>query len=95
MPKLLTVSGLVVDDKIYDATTNATITGGVLEGVINADDVSFVANATFSDSNVGNAKEVNVSYLQGQSANTYAISNSQLTASITPKELTVSGLTAD
>ena len=96
LPKLLTVSGLVVDDKIYDATTNATITGGVLEGVINADDVSFVANATFSDSNVGNAKEVNVSYsLQGQSANTYAISNSQLTASITPKELTVSGLTAD
>lgn len=38
--KPLTVTGLTATDRVYDTTTNVTLTGGELTGVISGDDVS-------------------------------------------------------
>lgn len=52
--KGLTVTGATVGTKTYDGNTNATISGGTLVGVINADDVSIGGNAgTFASPNAG------------------------------------------
>jgi hypothetical protein len=96
LPKTLTVSGIVVNDKIYDGTPIATTSGGLIEGVINSDEVTFVANANFIDNNVGNTKQVTIAYsLNLPSTNKYVISNSLQTASIFPKELSIIGLTGN
>jgi alpha-L-arabinofuranosidase len=60
----LTISGVTAADKVYDGTTNATLTGAaVLNGVIGSDDVTLVtsgAAAFFADASVGTNKPVTV-----------------------------------
>ncbi|WP_128113631.1 YDG domain-containing protein [Polynucleobacter necessarius] len=94
--KALTVgSGSVVADKVYDGTTAATITGGSLVGVIGSDVVSLTQAGSFAQSAVGNSIAVTaVDTLSGASATNYSIIQpTGLSASITPKSLTVSGIT--
>lgn len=92
LPKQLTVSDSIANDKVYDGTTSATFNGGILNGIINSDDVSFTSTATFSDANVGNAKSVTVAYnLTGQDATNYSIENTNLSASITPRPISLFG----
>ena len=57
--KLALTGSITAANKVYDATTAATITGLTLAGVISGDIVSYVGDpATFSTKNVGTSKTV-------------------------------------
>ena len=93
-PKALTVTGTTVSNKVYDGTTTATLTG-TLSGVVSIDaaNVTLVPAGTFSQSNVGTGLAVTAAdTLVGGAAGNYTLTQpTGLTASITPKALTVSG----
>ena len=102
-PRGLTVAGLSVADKVYDGTTTATLNGlaSALQGVLSGDTVTLnpgSASATFVDKNVGAGKTVNLAglSLSGTDALNYSLSSTPgaLTASITPRAISVSGITA-
>src|SRR5207253_11276662 len=66
--KGLTVSGVTANDKVYNATTVATLNTGsdTLVGVMSGDIVNLVTSSstgTFSDQNVGAGKTVTVAGL--------------------------------
>lgn len=69
----LTVSDPVLTlSKPYDANTSATVTPGVLSGVVAGDDVSVSAIATYDSASVGTNKTVTVTYtLDGANAANY------------------------
>ena len=98
--KQLSVASVTVSDKIYDGNTSATITNRTLAaGAISGDDVSLTGGtATFSDKNVGASKSVSVSSLSltGADAPNYTLAATipPVTASITPKTITGSSITA-
>ncbi|MBI4318601.1 MAG: DUF11 domain-containing protein, partial [Chloroflexi bacterium] len=81
-------------NKVYDGTTAATITGRFLNGVIGADQVSYVGGtATFATKEVGNLKLVTATglSLSGADAGNYTVnSTATTTADITARPLTVS-----
>jgi len=85
IPKTLTLS---VQNKIYDGTTNATITS--INGIIDGDDVSYTATANFADKNIGTAKTVSIdATLSGVQAANYVLNTASPTANITQKPLTI------
>ncbi|WP_084688012.1 YDG domain-containing protein [Paraburkholderia oxyphila] len=99
-PKSLTITGITASDKVYDATTaatlnlsNATITGLVPSDASNVTLSTSGATGTFSQSNVGNnlALSVNGVTLGGSAASNYSVTAiaSGLTANITPAPLTI------
>ncbi|MBO7725755.1 MAG: hypothetical protein J6S40_04750, partial [Thermoguttaceae bacterium] len=92
----LTVTGTTASDKEYDGTTSATVSGGTLVGVLGNDDVKIASmKGTFGDKKAGMGKRVTVTYtLGGEDAGNYTAANATATASITPKQLTVTGTTA-
>jgi filamentous hemagglutinin family protein len=97
-PKALTVSGITADNKVYDQTSSATVnTGGAIySGLVSGDVLSVSTTGAFTDKNAATGKTVNLSsnYL-GADAGNYAITDqASTTANITPKALTVSGVTA-
>jgi hypothetical protein len=96
-PKTLTVSGISVSNKVYDATTAATASTGSLVGLISADasKVTLTQSASFLSANVGNSIPVTVyESITGTAAANYTIIQpSGLSANITPKSLTVTGTT--
>ena len=88
-------------DRVYDGTTAATLTGGGLQGAVTGDAVTLDlsgAQASFADRRVGAGKTVSATglTLSGADASNYALGSStgQTTASITARELTLSGLSA-
>ena len=95
--KPLTVTGATAANKIYDGNANTTISGITLSGVINSDDVSVSGNGTFSSASVANGISVTTSLvLSGTDAGNYSLTQPiGLTANITPKPLTIIGLTAN
>ena len=97
--KPLSVSGLTADNKVYDATTDATITGTAsFSGTVGIDVLSVNSSSvtgTFADKNVGNSKAINLSgvTLTGTDSNNYTVSGvAGVSANITAKALTQSGL---
>ncbi|MFY8188146.1 MAG: beta strand repeat-containing protein, partial [Flavobacterium sp.] len=95
-PKELTITGLVSQDKIYNGTTAVTVTGTLAyAGLVNGDTPTppTVGTWTFSDANVGNNKILTRSVAYTNPTN-YTVTQPSLTASITTKELTITGLTA-
>ncbi|NUY82202.1 T9SS type A sorting domain-containing protein [Flavobacterium sp. MAH-1] len=96
--KNLTVQNAVANDKVYDATDAATISGGDLIGVVNSDDVSLSGfEGTFATVDVADNIAVTSNLtLQGSAAFNYTLEQpSDLTADITPLAVTVSGLSAN
>jgi len=101
-PATVTLSGVTANDKVYDATTAATLStgGAVLSGVLGSDVVSLYDQsyfADFADKNVGTAKAVTVTglVLAGADAGNYVmVQPSGLAAGITPAALTVSAADA-
>ena len=100
-PANLTVTGITADNKVYDGSTTATLhTAGVgLQGVVVGDNVTPNAGSTagtFSDENIGLGKTVTVAgiTISGGSIGNYTLIQPTTTANITPKELTVTGVTA-
>ena len=90
-PAGLTIVGVTAADKVYDGTTNATLTGdAALNGVLGSDVVNLLTNnaaAWFADANPGTNKPVTVTgyAITGAAANNYVLSQpSGLTADILP-----------
>ncbi|MEN9354506.1 MAG: hypothetical protein RL318_1831, partial [Fibrobacterota bacterium] len=96
--KLLTVSGVSALDKPYDGTPVAMVNVGTLGGKSAGDAVSLIyTSAAFDTKNVGTAKPVTVTgwSLSGADASNYSLPTiPALTAAITAKALTVSGVSA-
>ena len=97
-PKGLTVSGITASDKIYDGSVSAAVdvSGVVYTGLVSGDALAASVTGAFSDKNIGAAKTVTLTNVySGADVSNYAITGpSNTTASITPKRLTVSGITA-
>jgi formylmethanofuran dehydrogenase subunit C len=97
-PAPVAVSGITASSKTYDGTTVAAVTGGTLLGVVSGDSLSFsLAGGNFNDKNVGKAKPVTVTglTLSGADAANYTLgSSASVSADITPRALTLSGVTA-
>jgi len=98
--KELTITGLTGDDKVYDNTTSATASGTAsLLGVEENDDVSLSGTPvfTFSSSNVGTDITINTTgyTISEADAGNYTLTQPTLSADITAKELTITGLTGD
>lgn len=101
-PKPVTITDISADNKVYDGTVNATITGTpAISGLVVGDenDVTVVttsAKAAFADADAGTAKTVNFSgyALTGAKAGNYTLAQpASVTANISPKELTIADVT--
>nr|WP_319564646.1 YDG domain-containing protein [uncultured Rhodoferax sp.] len=100
--KDVAVSGLTAGNKVYDAGLTATLSGtaALVSGdIISGDNLSIGGTATgaFANKNVGTTKPVTVTgnTLSGTDAGNYNIvQQTGLTADITKKDVSVSGLTA-
>jgi hypothetical protein len=95
----LAVTGVTASNKVYDGSSVATLGGTAAVTPFGADAVTLggVARATFSDKNVGTAKQVQVSgyTLAGADAANYdVVAPVGLRAAITPASLVVSGISA-
>ncbi len=94
-PKPLTVTGTTVASRVYDGTTTASLSGGTLVGVLGSDVVTLTQAGSFVSASAGTNKAVTAANtLGGASAANYSlVQPTGLTATITPKGLTVSGTT--
>ncbi|TDP61689.1 YDG domain-containing protein, partial [Roseateles toxinivorans] len=97
-PARISVSGLTVNNKVYDATTVATLAGSGQLNALGGDAVSLGAgSANFIDKNVGTAKTVVLSGfgLSGADAGNYLLEPvANLSASISPAALAITGVSA-
>jgi hypothetical protein len=98
-PKAVTVDSITAANKVYDGTTTATLSGGVVAGAIAADNVTIgTPVGSFSDKNAGTGKTVTITgvALAGSDALNYTLASGTATAKadITPKALTVSSVSA-
>jgi autotransporter-associated beta strand protein len=96
----LTVTNITANSRVYDGTTNATISGsGALSGVIPGDTVTLGGTpvASFATRTVGTNKVVTVNgyTLSGAQTGNYSPPVPTLTANITAALATVVGLTAN
>ncbi|CAB3809604.1 YDG domain-containing protein [Paraburkholderia fynbosensis] len=97
-PAQLTVNGTTVNTKVYDATTNATLSGATLSGVL-LNDVVVLGNntmGTFSDKNVGTGKSVATAPMTigGADAGNYVLTQpTGLTGDIVPRPVVVDATT--
>src|SRR5439155_8906222 len=94
--KGLTVSGITASNKVYDATTAATLNVGsaALSGIVSGDVVTLntgSASGAFTSKTAGTAKTVTVSglTLSGADAANYNLTQPTTTADITKVSLTV------
>ncbi|MBY0578964.1 MAG: hypothetical protein K2P57_07960 [Burkholderiales bacterium] len=87
----LTVTGTIANNKVYDGTTAATLTGGVLVGALAGDVVTLTQVGTFATKNVGAAIVVSAAdTLGGAAAGNYTLTQpTPLAANITVAPLTV------
>ncbi|MBN2647285.1 MAG: filamentous hemagglutinin N-terminal domain-containing protein [Thiotrichales bacterium] len=95
----LTVTGLSATDKVYDGNTSIGLTGTATVSALANDSVSVsgAAIASVADKNVGTAKAVTVTgnMLTGADAANYnLIQQTGLTADISKKALSITGITA-
>ena len=101
--RVITVTGIVANDKVYDGTSTATFdcSNVTINNLVEGDVVIISAEGSFSDVNAGNNITVNITNLfaSGADLNNYQLSvkasQKQATANITPKEVTVSGIKAN
>ena len=94
LPKKLTVLGLTAQNKTYDSTKNATLTGGVLDGVVSGDDVKadIPVSGIFEKSDIGDSISVIISdiTLSGSDKDNYTLTQpTGLTANITKAPITI------
>ncbi|WP_066508234.1 YDG domain-containing protein [Rufibacter sp. DG15C] len=97
-PKVLTITGATAVNKVYDGGTTGTLSGTpTLVGVINSDVVALSAvgaTGIFANKNVGTGKTVTATgyTISGTGASNYTLTQPTLTANITTKALTISGV---
>jgi filamentous hemagglutinin family protein len=93
----LSVTGVSASDKIYDATTAATLSGTAVVSAVGGDvvNVTGAGSATFANKNAGSGKAVSVTgyALSGVDAGNYnVVQPTGLTATINKASLSVTGL---
>ena len=96
-PKGLTISGITGSNKVYDGNSSASYTGtAAYSGLENSEFYSVVGTATavFADSLVGNSKSISVTGFDAPSSD-YTLTQPSLSANITPKALSLNGITAE
>jgi hypothetical protein len=96
--KVLTVSGAVVPNKQYNGNATASISGGILNGVVGSENVVLNAGsgaAAFVDKSAGTGKTVTVTgyVITGTDIGNYTLTQPIVTADITAAPLSVSGAT--
>ena len=96
--KAVSVTGLTGSDKEYDRTTAGSASGtAALSGVESPDAVSLSGSPsfTFASANVGTGIAITTTgyTLAGAAAGNYTLTQPSLSASITAKQLTVTGIT--
>ncbi len=98
----LSISGVTASDKVYNGTTNTTIhkASATLVGVQSGDNVTLISTGavgSFATETAGQSKSVITSgfTLGGANASRYFLMQPVLTANITKKNLTISGVTAN
>lgn len=93
-PKTVTVSGISVDDKEYDGTTNVQLNldNVTLDGVLEGDELTVAADAAYNGADAGQ-HVVNVTNIKlvGDAAGNYALTETslQLSSEITRKQVKV------
>ena len=98
--KSVTITGLGAANKVYNGNATATVTGtAAVNGRVGSDSVTVSSGtAAFADKNIGTDKTVTFSgySLSGTAAGNYSLSAqpASVTANITAKELTITGVTA-
>lgn len=92
--KTITISGITIDEKVYDATTDASINLVNASGWIVGDKFVVSATGAFEDKHVGENKTVTLtsSYSGADVGNYTIVDQASATGSITPKEITISGI---
>jgi hypothetical protein len=92
-PATLTVSGEVAASRTYDGTTDATLTGGLLSGMVSGGTVTLTQAGHFTSPDAGTAIAVTATdTLSGAAAGNYVLTEpTYIAANITPAALTVSG----
>ena len=97
-PATLTIGGITASNKVYDGTTAATVNtaGATFTGLVAGDNVTVNATGSFADKNVGNGKAVSLRSTYGGAdvGNYFIFVQPSTTANITPKALTLTGITA-
>ena len=93
-PRGITINEIIIEDKVYDGTTDASYlsldTSGILDG-----EVSVVVTARFNDKHVGTNKRVDIEYsleaakINGKTENYTITPTGNAQASVTPKTITV------
>ncbi len=87
LPKQLSVRGTSVANKRQDGLTQATLTMGVLEGLVGVETLDVTATASFASASAGNGKPVSISYslfngLNGGLASNYELADQVVLANI-------------
>lgn len=93
-PRGITINEIIIEDKVYDGTTDASYlsldTSGILDG-----EVSVAVTARFNDKHVGTNKRVDIEYsleaakINGKTENYTITPTGNAQASVTPKTITV------
>lgn len=94
--KTVELSGVTAVNRQYDGSTNVTVTGGSLSGVIGNDNVTFnLGTGTAAQANVGTGISVTVNVtLEGAHAANYVLqSQPTVKVNITPKVLSITDVT--
>ena len=94
-PATLTVIDTLVGNKVYDATKATSVSGGVLVGLFNNDDVTLSQSGAFTSANAGTAVPVALNdAISGAAAGNYVLQQpAGLTGVISPAPLMVTGTT--
>lgn len=96
--KALTITGISADSKVYDGTTTVNISGTeAYDGLVNSESFSVVGSPTwaFASASVGAGKTINQAGSYSAPSANYSISQPTLTADVTAKELTITGIDAE
>ncbi len=95
--KELTVSGVTIQDKVYDGNTNAKVASDctpAVNGLVGKDTVTLKVTAVFDTKDVGEDKTVSLTYELEDSTGNYKLADTghqiTATASVTPREIAVS-----
>ena len=98
--RAVTISGLKIDDKIYDGTNSASFEAfGTLNNIAGSDAISLnssSASAQFASANVGTHNiTLSALTLSGVKAGNYELNLPTVSADINPKALSISGSSAE
>ncbi len=95
-PKALTIVGVTANDKIYDTTTLATVSGTpIYDGLVNGDILTMVDLTWVFNSKTVGSKTVTAQGPLDQPSPNYALTAPSLPANITAAPLTVPGAVAN